>query len=152
VTARAGDALYVYNINDVDRSQRINLPDYMRAHHAVETSRGTFVVAHWSKWENFTQSDHRGVSELSTDSHVLRVYKGPTAAFSYPFYITTINGHFLVSDNVNRQILHLNTDLELTQVLVADLHGSPLRHCYSPEFRMVYVTYENSNAAAIYKV
>jgi hypothetical protein len=120
----------------------------MFVRHAVETSRETFVVAHTS---NDPEPDlEGGVSELSADGHVLRVYKGPTPLIQ-PVYITTVNGHYLVSDRYNRHILHMNADLELTQVLIADLHSNPLRQCYCLETGKLYVT-DYSETATIYSV
>jgi hypothetical protein len=123
----------------------------MFARHAVETSRGTLVVTHTSRSSDNTQSNHTGVTELSADGHVLRVNKGPIS-FSLPYYITTVNGHFLVGDRYNRQILHSNADLELTQMLVADDYGNPFRQCYSFETGKFYVNYANSGTMTIYDV
>jgi 6-phosphogluconolactonase (cycloisomerase 2 family) len=149
VTANDGDSLHVYDIKDVRTSRRVFLPDYMDVCHAVETSCGTFVVAHMSKWFDYTRSDHTGVSELTASGRVLRVYKGSTP-LTYPVYITNVIGSYLVSDRVNRKIFSLNIDLELTQLLIADLEGYPLHQYY--DAGMLYVSNENSDMVAIYNV
>jgi hypothetical protein len=83
---------------------------------------------------------------------VLRAYKGPIE-FNCPYYLTVDSKKDIrVCDRGNQQILHLNSELELQQVLLTELSGQPLRMCYSRPSGLLYVSYYASSGIDVYSV
>ena len=70
VTSR--DTKQLMQLNEAgDELRRVQLPEYMRPEHAVESPSATFIVSH----EN-TELNQNQVSEVNTEGQVLRQFSG----------------------------------------------------------------------------
>jgi len=110
--------------------RRVQLPDYMKPRHAVESPTGTFIVSHYN-----VQLDQIQVSEVNTGGEVLRQFSGfrlPTLRFPTHVAVDS-HGNIFVRDNDNRCILLLDAQLKLRRVII-DEHqlncDKPWRLCY----------------------
>jgi hypothetical protein len=73
ITPYDGAALFLYS-DDGSQLNRIQLPDYMHATHAVETTHNTYIVSHRNRRAEDTESEHNSVSEVNVDGRVVRTF------------------------------------------------------------------------------
>lgn len=140
-----------FDIGQMNPLKRIPLPDYMNPRHAVETRRGTFVVAHVG-WLH--DDEHDQVSEVNADGCVLRSYGGLRGRnhrhLNEPWYLIIDDideedadrkendgdggWHVLVADRWNRRVVVLDSQLQLKRMLLTGrydrLRRPPERMCY----------------------
>jgi len=116
-----------------DELRRVQLPDDMEPHHAVESPTGTFIVSILN-----IQLDQRHVSEVNTVGEVLRQFsRSHLLSLGYTSHVAVdSHGNILVGDEDNRRILLLDARLRLRRVVV-DQHQlnymPPLRLCYKEQ-------------------
>ena len=103
--------------------QQVQLPRYIVARHAVETSRGTYIVCHSDL------AKHHGVSEVDGVGRAVRVYyDGPPGPgplqLNDPYRVTQFAAgrHLLIADRGNNRVLSLTADLKLDRVLLTEDH------------------------------
>lgn len=165
VTAYDNDALLLYADDDDDdvdagdmRPKSIPLPDYMRALHAVESSRGTYIVSHSNRFPGDTMSQHDSVTEVDVDGNVVRQFVGHSNVFperlNKPFYLLLADdsSHVIVADLLNERVVILNPDLRLKRVLVQPLTGQPIRMCIGKESGLLFVAFNCSADIGAFKV
>jgi len=121
-----------------DELRRVQLPDDIEPHHAVESPTGTFIVG-----LNNTQLMQYQVAEVNTGGEVLRHFSGSRlsplryiqhmAVDSHGNIFVADYGNILVADGHNRRILLLDAQLSLRRVII-DEHQlnnkAPQRLCY----------------------
>jgi len=134
ITPLDGDALFIYGDDGVQLN-RIPLPDYMDAHHAVESSRNTYIVSHYKRFITDTQSEHKdGVTEFDVDGRIVRQFNNQLNAslqFNLPRYLVLdASNHVIVADTRNERIVLFKPDLQLKRVLIPKLQGQPIRMCF----------------------
>jgi len=113
-----------------DELRRVQLPDYMSLHHAVESPTGTFVVSHKNK-----QLDQHQISEVNTDGELLRQFSGSRLpSLGLPRHVAVDSrGNIFVADFRNRRILLLDAQLKLRRCVVDEdqlSSGQPRRLSY----------------------
>jgi hypothetical protein len=102
ITPYDGAALFLYN-DDGSELNHIQLPKYMWAQHAVETTHKTYVVC-YLKRRHIRSEEVDSVSELDVDGRVVRTFSNQkidivTIKFNYPRYMATDgNNHVIVAD------------------------------------------------------
>jgi len=111
--------------------RRVQLPDYMKLRHAVESPTGTFIVSH----VNTPQLNQYQVSEVNTGGEVLRHFSGARLApLINPAHVAVdSHGNILVADSDNRRLLLLDAQLKLRRVIIDEHqlnHEEPWRLCY----------------------
>ena len=110
--------------------RRVQLPDYMKRRHAVESPTGTFIVSH------NTQLAVCQVSEVNTGGEVLRHFSGSRlASLGRPHRHIAVDsyGNIFVADHSNRHILLLDAQLKLRRVIIDEHqlnYDEPRRLCY----------------------
>jgi len=116
--------------------KRVQLPDYMRPVHAVESPTGTFIVSHG----NTQLNDQWQVSEVNTEGQVLRHFSRP---LDYtPHIAVDSQGNIFVADNDNRRILLLDARLALRRVIIDEHqlnYKLPWRLCYNEQSAQLMV-------------
>lgn len=157
ITPYDGDALFLYS-DDGSQLNRIKLPSYMRAYHAVETKHNTYIVSHSNRFVGDTQPDHNSVSELDVNERVVRTFSGQfvdaiSTQFNRAYYLALDgNSHVIVADRFNERIVVLDSDLRLKQVLIPALDGKPYRLCLCKETGLLFVCYWRSPGIDIYEI
>jgi hypothetical protein len=173
VTPSSGEQLFIYDetifstssVGDV-RTKQLELPDFMRAHHAAETGRGTIIVCHVGR--KVDDIDHDQVTEIdSSDGRVvLRSFGGRRGCgpenLSQPTYLTfdlscgNNNGNdnkdrLYVCDADNRRIVVINwksAALQSSDCLCGKIVGElefteqPTRMCLTSDLRQLVVNTE----------
>jgi len=132
VTSRSGRQLRQFDTAGGDELRRVDLPDYMDPHHAVESPTATFIVGH----SNTPMNQYRyQVSEVSTEGQVLRQFS--SSSLSWPLHIAVDRQeNILVADSVNGRILLLDAQLALRRVIIdaRQLNGRrPCCLCYTDQ-------------------
>jgi len=113
-----------------DELIRVQLPDDMRPHHAVESPTGTFIVILYNN-----QLEQYQVAEVNTGGEVMRQFSGSRLSpIGYaPHMAVDSHGNILVADGDNSRILLLDAQLSLRRVII-DEHQlnnkAPYRLCY----------------------
>ena len=130
------DELLLFSVDGVELN-RVSSPDMKELRHAVETSRGTFIVSHYEPQPQ--------VSEVDVTGHVIRVYCDQQQLV-YPIYLSLDSeGRVFVADygSDKHQVLLLTRDLELERVLLDtqqhQSHSQPLRLCYVQQTHQLVV-------------
>jgi hypothetical protein len=153
-------ALFLYS-DDGGQLNRIQLPDYMYAHHAVETTHNTYIVSYGIRWykRGETESERCGVSEVNVDGRVVRTFSIDIGSlqFNSPLYMALDdNTHVIVADIRNEHVVVLKSDLQLKRVLIQSFHRPPERLCLSKStglmFIMNYGTWSEPSDIEIFKV
>lgn len=120
VTPSSGNRLYICDqdavvsstADDKLRTKQIELPDFMRPQHAVETGRGTIVVCHVGR--DPADEDHDQVSEIHPQDgrRVLRSFGGRRGGgprnLGMPMYIAVDpydSERFYIADGDNQRIV-----------------------------------------------
>jgi len=125
---------------------RVRLPDYMDAHHAVESPTGTFIVTHRN-----TQLNQFQVNEVSTEGQVLRQFSG---SLCWPQHIAVDRqGNIFVADNGNGRILLLDAQLALRRVIIDERqlgYSQPLRLCYTDQSGQLLIGFDDDGVAVFH--
>jgi hypothetical protein len=142
ITTDSGRALFLYK-DDGSKLNHIQLPECMKARHAVETTNKTYIVCYRKRL--YVESEEvDGVSELDVDGRVVRTFNNQhididSIKFKWP--------HYLVTDDNNHVIV---ADLQLKRVLIPTLDGLPWRLCLNKSTGLMFM--ENLSNIDIYKV
>jgi DNA-binding beta-propeller fold protein YncE len=106
ITPFDGDALFIYGDDGV-LLKHIQLPHYMHATHAVETTHNTYIVSHYSRLAGDTLlSEHESVSEIDINGRVVRIFNSQhndigSIQFNLPQYLALAgNNHVIVADSL----------------------------------------------------
>jgi len=124
--------------SDGNELRRVQLPDYMKPHHAVERASGSFIVSHRN-----TQLEQHQISEVNTAGEVLRQFSGSRlSSLGYtPHVAVDSHGSIFLADRDNHHILLL--DAQLTPRRVIDEHQlnykPPWRLCYREQTGQLFV-------------
>jgi hypothetical protein len=157
ITPFDGDALFIFT-NDGSQLNRIKLPEYMYATHAVETKHNTYIVSHGSNQFEDAQSEHNSVSEVNVDGRVVRTFTSQNTEidsiqFNVPQYLTLDdNDHVIVADFLNERVVVLKSDLKLKRVLLSSSNEKPLRLCLSKSTGLLFISFLYSNNISVYRV
>jgi hypothetical protein len=130
ITPWDGDALFIYGDDGV-LLKHIQLPHYMHATHAMETTHNTYIVSHWSRLgrDDTLLSEHMSVSEIDINGRVVRIFNSQhndigSIQFNVPRYLALAgNNHVIVADRFSERIVVLNEDLQLKRILINSSHG-----------------------------
>ena len=121
---------------DGDELRRVDLPDDMTPHHAVESPTGTFIFSHSN-----AQLKQWQVSEVNTGGQLLRQFSGSRVSL----VTADSRGNIFVADRKNRRILVLNAELALRRVII-DGCQLPESLCYSEQSGQLLVGFKGSIA------
>jgi len=137
---------------DGDELRRVQLPDHMRPHHAVESPTGTFIVS-----LNNTQLEQCQVVEVNTGGAVLRQFSGSrlTRLGHVDHVAVDSHGNILVADHHNRHILLLDDHLSLRRVIIDEHqlnYKGPWRLCYREDKGQLLVALYDVSAVAVFDV
>lgn len=98
-------------------ASRVNLPEYVDPFHAMETSRGTFIVCYTNK-----NNDSGTVGEFDGKGQAIASYtvgSGNDVSAMWPFYMACVaDGRIAVVDYETNEIVLLDSELRLERVLV----------------------------------
>jgi hypothetical protein len=154
ITPYDGEVLLVYRSDD-RKLKTIELPRYMFALHAVETSDGSFVVSHYNGWIGDTKPEHNSVSVLNVNGAVVRTFDGRCDGLhlNSPYHLA-IDGddHVIVADRLNERVVVLESDLRLKRVLMTSLDRQPIRLCLGKKNGSLVVAYSHSNTVTSHKI
>jgi hypothetical protein len=160
ITPFDGDALFIYGDDGV-LLKHIQLPHYMVAIHAVETTHNTYIVSHMSRLRigDTLLSEHESVSEIDINGRVVRIFNSQhndigSIQFNKPQYLAlTGNNHVIVADSYNERIVVLNEDLQLKRVLINSSHGQqPWRLFLSQRTGLLFIVMYGSSDIHVYDV
>jgi len=110
--------------SDGNELRRVQLPDYIRPRHAVESPTGTFIISQY-KHPNQCQ-----LIEVNTAGQELRQF---SRSLDTQHIAVDSHGNILVSDCRNRRILLLDNHLSLRRVIIDEHqlnYELPQRLCY----------------------
>jgi len=115
--------------SDGDELRRVQLPDDMELHHAVESPTGTFIVSLYNAQMNQGQ-----VVEVNNGGEVLRQFSGSRlrSLSSTEYIAVDSHGNIIVADN-DFCILLLDAHLSLRRVIIDEHqlnYKLPYRLCY----------------------
>jgi len=137
---------------DGNELRRVQLPDHMEPHHAVESLTGTFIVG-----LNNTQLKQDQVVEVNTRGEVLRQFSGShlTSLDWTPHVAVDSHGNIFVADWRNRHILLLDDHLSLRRVIIDEhqlSYKQPWRLCYREDKGQLLVALDYSSRVAVFDV
>jgi len=129
VTSLAANQLMQLDSNGNELT-RIQLPDYMEPHHAVQSPTETIIVSH-----NNTQLGQYQISEVNTAGEVLRQFSGSRiSSLGETLHVAVdSHGNIFLADDENRCILLLDAQLTLRRCIVEEHqlnYKGPWRLCY----------------------
>ena len=120
----------------------------MNAHHAVETTRNTYLVSHLNRFYGDTSSHPHNVTEVDVNGRVIRTFNDDidnSVRLNTPWYLVLDNDHVMVADNYNKRIILLKSDLQFRRILIKELHGKqPERMCLTSS-RLIIVSYRSTD-------
>jgi hypothetical protein len=160
ITPCNGDVLFIYGDDGV-LLKHSQLPHYMVATHAVETTHNTYIVSHRSRLGagDTLLSEHESVSEIDINGRVVRIFNSQhndigSIQFNQPQYLALAGkNHVIVADRFNERIVVLNEDLQLKRVLINSSHGQqPWRLCLNQLTGLLFISFFNSAEVTIYKI
>ena len=125
--------------------RRVQLPEYMVPHHAVESPTATFIVGHYN-----TELDQHQVSEVNTEGQVLRQFSGVRYAENVA---VDSRGNIFVADTDSRRILLLDAQLALSRVIIDECqlnYKEPQSLCYREQSGQLLV--ELGHSVAVFDV
>jgi len=137
---------------DGDELRRVQLPDHMEPHHAVESPTGTFIVSLYN-----TQLEQHQVAEANTGGEVLRQFSGsrlPSLGLT-PHVAVDSHGNIFVPDYDNRHILLLDKHLSLRRVIIDEHqlnYEQPYRLCYREDKGQLLVALFYGRAVPVFDV
>jgi len=137
---------------DGNELRRVQLPDNMVPHHAVESPTGTFIVG----LDN-TQLEQWQVVEVNTGGEVLRQFSGLrlTSLSLTPHVAVDSHGNIFVVDYDNGRILLLDDHLSLRCVIIDEHqlnYEQPWRLCYREDKGQLLVGLYNSSRVEVFDV
>jgi len=148
-----GDSLYLYG-DDGKEAQHIELPRYMYALHAVETTHKTYLVSHRNRTTKDTSLHRDSVTEMDLNGRVVHSFNDDIhlIQLNFPRYLLLDNNHVIIADCYNDRIIALKSNLQLKRVLINSLNGErPFRLCLTSS-RLLAVSYWSSTDVDIYQV
>ena len=131
ITPYLGDSVSLLG-EDGTQLHRIELPSYMLARRAVETTRNTYIISHRNRF--FDDAKHNGVTELDSSGNVIRTFNNHRNSdlLNWFYYLLSDNDHVIIADLLRERIILLKSDLRLKRNLVNCLGcrgKKPLRLC-----------------------
>jgi len=126
-----------------DELRRVQLPDYMEPHHAVESPSGMFVVGH-----NNARLNKHQISEVNADGTVIRHFSGSSLDWTEHVAVDS-HGNIFVADFHNQHILLLDAQLKLRRIVVDEHqlnYEQPYRLCYREQSGQLLVGYDGGVA------
>jgi len=111
--------------SDGNELRRVQLPDYIRPHHAVESPTGTFIISQYNGQLNQDQ-----LIEVNTAGQELRQF---SRSLHTPHIAVDSLGNILLADWSNCRILLLDNHLSLRRVIIDEHQLNykwPERLCY----------------------
>jgi len=104
-------------VADGDELRRVQLPDDVKPHHAVESPTGTFIVGHYN-----TQLVQYQVSEVNTDGKVLRHFGGSRLSSLGRNRRVAVDtrGNIFTADFHRSRILLLDAPLTLRRCIIEE--------------------------------
>jgi len=135
-----------------DELRRVQLPDDMVPHHAVESPTGTFIVGLYNK-----QLKQYQVAEVNTGGEVLRQFSGSRLSPLIDTLHMAVDSHgnILVADDDNSRILLLDAQLSLRRVII-DEHQlnnkKPHRLCYREQSGQLLVGLVGGGGVLVFDV
>jgi hypothetical protein len=158
ITPGDGDALFIYGDDGV-LLKHIQLPRYMNATHAMETTHNTYIVSYLSRLGDTLLSEYESVSEIDINGRVVRIFDSQhndigSIQFNKPLYLALAgNNHVIVADSYNERIVVLNEDLQLKRVLINSSHGQqPARLYLSQRTGLLFIAMDQSSDIHVYDV
>ena len=153
VTSRRDSQLRQFDATSGNELRRVDLPDYMKPLHAVESPTATFIVDHFN-----TELAQYQVSEVSTEGQVLRQFCGSLGSSDHIavdrqgniFVADHGRGYHsgrLIGDRDNGRILLLDAQLSLRCVIIDERQLNsrwPQRLCYMDKSRQLLVGFRGS--------
>jgi len=135
--------------SDGDELSRVQLPDYIRPHHAVESPTGTFIISQLNK-----QLKQGQLIEVNTAGQELRQF---SRSLGYtPHIAVDSHGNILLADNDSRRILLLDNHLSLRRVIINEHqlnYKQPLCLCYMEQSGQLLVgLYGQDGQVAVFDV
>jgi len=135
-----------------DELRRVQLPEYMRPYHAVESPSATFIVSHKN-----TELAQYQVSEVNTEGQVLRQFSGSRlSSVGHTDHIAVDSrGNIFVADRDNCRILLLDAQLALRRVIIDEHqlnYQSPYRLCYNEQSGQLMVGLRYGVVVAVFDV
>ena len=132
---------------DGDELRRVQLPDHMEPHHAVESPTGTFIVS-----INNLKLKQGQVVEVNTGGEVLHQFSGSRliSLVDIPHIAVDSHGKIFVADYNNRRILLLDDHLSLRRVIINEHqlnYKPPLCLCYVEQSGQLLVGLHGSEVA-----
>jgi hypothetical protein len=161
ITPCNGDALFIYGDGGDLLKRNIQLPHYMTATHAVETTHNTYIVSHNSRLGHGDTllSEHESVSEIDINGRVVRTFNSQhnsvgSIQLKWPYYLALAgNNHMIVADSLNERIVVLNEDLQLKRVLINSSHGQqPWRLFLSQRTGLLFIAMHESSDIHVFDV
>jgi len=144
VSLRATHQLIQFDA-DGDELRRVQLPDYMLPHHAVESPTGTFIVSLDNR-----QLKQGQVVEVNTGGEVLRHSDSRLSPLGLiPHMAVDCHGNIFVADRDNRRILLLDAQLSLRRVIINEHqlnYRLPWRLCYREQSGQLLVSLDDTIA------
>jgi len=127
---------------DGNELRRVDLPDYMKPRHAVESPTATFIVVHYN-----TQLEQYQVSEVNTGGEVLRQFTGSrlSSLGLTPHVAVDSHGNIFVADGDNHRILLLDDHLTLRRVIIDEHqlnYKEPGCLCYREQSGQLLVAFD----------
>lgn len=136
---------------DGDELRRVQLPDHMDPHHAVESPTGTFIVGLTN-----TQLKQCQVVEVNTGGEVLRQFSGSRLPSLVTEHVAVdSHGNIFVADDHNHHILLLDKHLSLRRVIIDEHqlnYEQPFRLCYREDKGQLLVGLYKSQAVRVFEV
>jgi len=132
-----------------DEVMRVQLPDDMRPHHAVETATATFVVSRL----NLQLNQHQ-IVEVNNVGEVLRQFSGQRlSSLGRTRHIAVDSrGNILVADCDNSCIMLLDSRLTLRRTIINKLNYKPWRLCYNEQSGQLLVGLLDRGGVAVFDV
>jgi len=128
--------------SDGDELRRVQLPDYIRPRHAVESPTGTFIISQLNK-----QLNQHQLIEVNTAGQELRQFSRSLGLT--PYIAVDSLGNILLADWSNRRILLLDNHLSLRRLIIDEHqldYKRPWRLCYMEQSGQLLVGSEDEVA------
>jgi len=132
---------------DGNELRRVQLPDYIEPHHAVESPAGTFIISQYN-----VQLKQNQLIEVNIAREQLHQFSRPLGYISH--IAVDCRGNILVADHDNGRILLLDNRLSLRRVIIDEhqLNYEPQRLCYMEQSGQLLVGLYYSRQVAVFDV
>ena len=146
ITPNYGGLLSLYG-DDGDKLHGIELPRYMEALHAVETTFNAYLVSHFNAFIGDTSTHPHSVTEVDVHGRVIRTfnYDIDSIHFMWPIHLVLDNDHVLVADRHNHCIILLKSDLQFKRILIKELPGKRSYRICLASSRLLAVSYGSTD-------